>query len=114
MDCRKMVVEAQIMVDVAKSKHKGKSVEIEGQSEDDQAKQMDIREDSVSIALLTDGHMEVELRNTTNIDRAKNRIMKYHWSEDTMFFQNLVIPRPTKRRTLIEKIHEEIIYFGAM
>ncbi len=79
MDCRRMVVEAQIMVDATKSKQKGKSVEIEGQSEDDQAKQMDIWEDSVSIALLTSGHVEVELDNSGNMDRAKKRIMKYHW-----------------------------------
>ncbi len=45
MDCRRMVVEAQIMADAAKIKQKGKSVEIEGQNEDDQAKQMDIWED---------------------------------------------------------------------
>jgi hypothetical protein len=51
MDCKRMVVEAQNMVDAAKSKQKGKSVEIEGQSEDDQAKQLDIWEDSVLIAL---------------------------------------------------------------
>ncbi len=31
-----MVVEPQTMVDEAKNKQKGKSVEIEGQSEDDQ------------------------------------------------------------------------------
>ncbi len=54
-------------------------MEIEGQSENDQAKQMDIWEDSVSIALFTGGHLEVELDNTTNMDRAKKRIMKYHW-----------------------------------
>jgi hypothetical protein len=77
MDCRRMVVEAQIMVDATKNKHKGKSVEIEGQSEDDQARQMDIWEDSVSIALLTGGHLEVELDNTANMDRAKKWIMKY-------------------------------------
>jgi hypothetical protein len=38
MDCRRMVVEAQIMVDATKNKHKRKSVEIEGQNEDDQAR----------------------------------------------------------------------------
>jgi hypothetical protein len=89
-------------------------VEIEGQSENDQAKQMDIWEDSVSITLFTDGHLEVELDNIANMDRAKKRVMKYHWSEDTLFFQNLVIPKLAKHRMLIEKIHEEIRHFGAM
>jgi hypothetical protein len=62
-------------------------VEIEGPSEDDQSRQMDIWEDSVSMALLTGGHLEVELDNTTNIKRAKKRMMRYHWSKDIMFFK---------------------------
>ncbi len=66
------------------------------------------------IALLTSAHLEYELDNTTNMDRAKKRIMKYHWSEDTLFFQNLVVPKLIERRMLIEKIHEEIKHFGAM
>jgi len=114
MDCRRMVVEVQIMVDATKNKHKGKSLEIEGQSEDDQARQMDIWEDSVSIALFTSGHLEVELDNIANMDRAKKWIMKYHWLENTLYFQNLVIPRPIECRMLIKKIHEEIGHFGAM
>jgi hypothetical protein len=40
--------------------------------------------------------------------------MKYHWLEDTLFFQNLVVPKPTKWRMLIKKIHEEIRHFGEM
>jgi hypothetical protein len=60
-------------------------VEIEGQSKDDQTKQMDIWEDSVSIVLLTGEQLEVELDNTANMDKAKKWIMKYHWSEDTLF-----------------------------
>ncbi len=42
MEYRRMVVEIQTMVDEAKNKQKGKSVEIEGQSEDDQSRQMDV------------------------------------------------------------------------
>ncbi len=60
-------------------------MEIEGQSKDDQTKQMDIWEDSVSIVLLTGEQLEVELDNTANMDKAKKWIMKYHWSEDTLF-----------------------------
>jgi len=73
---------------------------------------MDIWEDSVLIALLTSAHLEYELDNTTNMDRAKKRIMRYHWLEDTLFFQNLVVPKLIERRMLIEKIHEEIKHFG--
>jgi len=35
MEYRRMVVEAQTMVDETRNKQKGKNVEIEGQSEDD-------------------------------------------------------------------------------
>ncbi len=91
-----MVVEAQTMVDEARNKLKGKSVEIMGQSEDDQSMQMDIWEDNVSMVLLTGGHLEVELYDIANIERVKKWMMKYHWSEDTLFFQNLMIPRPAK------------------
>jgi len=67
-----------------------------GQSEDDQSRQMDIWEDNVSMVLFTGGHLEAELYDTTNIERVKKQVMKYHWSEDTLFFQNLVVPRPAK------------------
>jgi hypothetical protein len=74
---------------------------------------MDIWEDSVSITLLTRGHLEAEIDNTTNIDRVKKWMMRYHWSENTLFFQNLVVLRLAECRMLIENIHEEIGHFGA-
>ncbi len=83
-------------------------MEIVRQSGDDQSRQMDIWENNVSMVLLTGGHLEVELDGTINIERAKRRMMKYYWLKDTMFFQNLVVPRPVERKMLIEKIHEEI------
>jgi hypothetical protein len=73
-----MVVEVQIMVDEAINRQKGKSVETKGQNEDDQSMQMDIWEDSMSITLLIDGHLEIELDNIANIKRAKKRMMRYH------------------------------------
>ncbi len=86
MKYKKMVVETQTMGDEAKNRQKGKSVEIEGQSEDDQSKKMDIWQDNLSMALLTSGHLETEFDNISNIERAKKRMMKYHWLEDTLFF----------------------------
>jgi hypothetical protein len=68
----------------------------------------------MSIALITGGHLEVELDNTSNIKRAKKLMMRYHWLEGTLFFQNLVVLKLIKRKMLIEKIHEEIRHFGAM
>ncbi len=55
-----MVVETQTMVDEAKNRQKGKSVEIEGQTKDDQSRQMDIWQDNLSMALFTSGHLETE------------------------------------------------------
>jgi hypothetical protein len=74
------------MVDEARNKQKGKSVETKGQSEDDQSRQMDIWEDNVSMTLLTGGHLEAQLDNIANIPRVKKWMMEYHWLEDTMFF----------------------------
>jgi hypothetical protein len=86
MEYKKMVVETQTMGDEAKNRQKVKSVEIEGQSEDDQSKKMDIWQDNLSMALLISGHLETEFDNISNIKRAKKRMMKYHWLEDTLFF----------------------------
>jgi hypothetical protein len=40
---------------------------------------MDIWEDNVSMALLTSGYLEAKLDNSTNIERVKKCMMKYHW-----------------------------------
>jgi hypothetical protein len=40
----------------------------------------------VLMVLLTSGHLQIELYDTANIERAKKWAMKYHWSEDTLFF----------------------------
>jgi hypothetical protein len=47
---------------------------------------MDIWQDNLLMALLTSGHLEIEFENISNIERAKKRMMKYHWSKDTLFF----------------------------
>jgi hypothetical protein len=75
---------------------------------------MEIWEDKVLMVLLTGGHLETGLYNIANIKRAKKCVMKYHCLEDTLFFQNLVVPRPAEWRMLIEKIHEDIGHFGEM
>jgi hypothetical protein len=78
MEYKRMVVETQTMVDEARDKQKDKSVEIMGQCEDDQSRQMEIWEDNVSMVLFTDGHLEIGLYDIANIERAKKRVMKYH------------------------------------
>jgi hypothetical protein len=71
MEYKRMVVEAQTIVDEIRNKQKGKSVETMGQGEDHQSRQMDIWEDNVSMVLLDGGHLETELYDTANIKRAK-------------------------------------------
>jgi hypothetical protein len=39
----------------------------------------------MSIALLIGGHLEAVFNNTANIERAKKRMMRYHWLDDTLF-----------------------------
>jgi hypothetical protein len=67
MEYKRMVVEAQTMVDKARDKQKGKNVEIMGQCDDDLTKQMDIWEDNVSMVLLTSGHLEIGFYDIANI-----------------------------------------------
>jgi hypothetical protein len=55
--------------------------------------------------LLTSEQLEAGVYDATNIDRAKKRVMFYHWSKDTIFFQNLVVLKPIKKKILIEKVH---------
>jgi hypothetical protein len=74
---------------------------------------MDIWEDNVSMVLLVGGHLEIGLYDTTNIDRAKKRVIKYHWLENILF-QNLVVSKHAEQIMLIENIHEKIRHFGEM
>jgi hypothetical protein len=89
-------------------------VEAMGRCEDDKSRQMDVWEDNVSMVLLTGGQLETGLYDIANIERVKKRVMTYHWSEDTQFFQNLVVRRPAEQKMLNEKIHEEFGDFGEM
>jgi len=59
---------------------------------------MDIWEDNVSMVLLIGGQLETGLYDIANIERVKKWVMTYHWSEDTRFFQNLVVPRPAEQK----------------
>ncbi len=68
----------------------------------------------MAMVLLTSGHLGASTHETSSIKRAKKRVMKYHWVEDTLFFQNLMVLKPEEIRTMIEKIHEEIGHFGEL
>jgi len=74
----------------------------------EQLKQMDIWENKVVILLLIGEQLEVGVYDDANINKAKKRVMWYHWSNDNMFFQNLIILKLVKRKSLIENVLEAI------
>jgi hypothetical protein len=47
-----------------------------------------------------------------DIERAKRRVMCYHWQEDTLYFQDLVVFKPKDIAQIINKMHDEIDHFG--
>jgi hypothetical protein len=48
-----------------------------------------IWEDKVAMVLLIGGHLEAPTHEVSSIKRAKKKVMKYHWAEDTLFFKEL-------------------------
>ncbi len=72
---------------------------------------MDIWKDETCMTMLFGGIMDPMLDDVTEADRAKIRLLNYHWREDTLFFKNLVVPKPEKK-LLLKNIHEEIGHFN--
>jgi len=52
------------------------------------------------------------LDDVIEVDRTKKRLFNYHWRKDTLFFKNLVVPKPKERKVLVKDIHEEIGHFS--
>jgi hypothetical protein len=75
-------------------------------------KQMDIWKDEISMILLSCGIMHKVLVNVIEVHQAKRKLLNYHWKDDTLFFKNLVVPKPKERKELVKDIHEEIRHFG--
>ncbi len=57
-------------------------------------------------------NLDQMLDDVVEIDRAKRRLLNYHWREDTLFFKDLVVPKPEERHVLVKSIHEEIGHFS--
>ncbi len=68
----------------------------------------------MAMVLFTGRHLEVGACDVANIDRVKNWIMKYHWSEDILFFYNITVHGLKERKMLIKKVHGEIQHFNKM
>jgi hypothetical protein len=56
--------------------------------------------------------LETDVYDDANINKAKKRVMWYHWLEDNMFFQNLVILKLVKRKSLIDNVLEAIDHYS--
>ncbi len=71
-------------------------------------KHMDIWKDETCMVMLSKGTLNQVLNDAIEIDRAKRRLLNYHWREDTLFFKDLVVPKLEERQMLVKNIHEEI------
>jgi hypothetical protein len=45
-------------------------------------------------------------------EKAKHRVMKYHWNNEILMFQGLVVLRSKERKGVVNAIHEEIGHFS--
>jgi hypothetical protein len=75
-------------------------------------KHMDIWKDETCMILLFGGTLDQVLDDVVEVDRAKRRLLNYHWRKDTLFFKNLVMPKLKERHVLVKNIHEEIGHFN--
>jgi hypothetical protein len=92
------------------------SIDVSNNEEDngveETGKQMDIWKDETCMVLLSGGILDQVLNDVVEVDRAKRRLLNYHWREDTLFFKDLVVPKPEERHVLVKNIHKEIGHFS--
>jgi hypothetical protein len=70
---------------------------------------MDIWKDETYMVLLSGGTLDQVLDDDViEVDRAKRRLLNYHWKENMLFFKNLIVPKPKEKKALVKNIHEEI------
>jgi hypothetical protein len=106
-----LICEASEMVDVEINpinvSNNEKDIEIEKTR-----KHMDIWKDETCMILMSNGTLNQVLDNVIEVDQTKRRLLNYHWREDTLFFKNLMVPKPKERLVLVKNIHEEIGHFN--
>jgi hypothetical protein len=47
--------------------------------------------------LLTNGALVHDEHEAVDIERTNKRMMHYYWQEDTLCFQNLMVPKPENK-----------------
>jgi hypothetical protein len=55
---------------------------------------MDIWKDENCMVLLSGGTLDQVLDDAIKVDRAKRRLLNYHWREDMLVFKSLVVLKP--------------------
>ncbi len=75
-------------------------------------KQMDIWKDETCMILLSRHILDQMLDDAIEVDRAKRRLLNYHWRKDMLFFKNLVVPKPKEKKVLVKDIHKEVGHFS--
>jgi hypothetical protein len=55
--------------------------------------------------LLKGGSLDEIACTLVDVERAKRRVMRYHWQEDTFYFENLEGPKPKDRFLILKKMH---------
>jgi hypothetical protein len=64
------------------------------------------------MVLLSRGTLDQVLNDDVEFDRTKRRLLNYHWKKDTLFFKDLVVPKPKERHVLVKNVQEEIGHFS--
>jgi hypothetical protein len=55
------------------------------------------------MVLLSRSTLDQMLDDVIEVDRAKRRLLHYHWREDMLFFKNMVMLKHKERKALIKE-----------
>jgi len=71
----------------------------------------DIWEDVAYMDLLQGGMLPDTIDHGES-KRAKKRISNYHWQDQSLYFKDLLVPRPEDRMGLVVRMHKDLGHFG--
>ncbi len=94
------------------NKNKNRIIKKQDDNENVQTCHLDIWEDALSMRLLTGGALVHDEHAEADIERTKKIMMHYYQQEDTLYFQNLMVPKLKDRSQIIKKMHNKIGHFG--
>jgi len=77
-----------------------------------QTHHLNILEDVLNMKLFIGDALVHDEHEAIDIERTKKRVMHYQWKENSVYFKNLMVPKPKDRSQIIKKMHKEIGHFG--